>query len=157
MKQLIRQAAVLIRQNPLFSVVSIVGTALTIAFVTVVVMIYDFRTSDIAPENRRSRLLYADAGQTSRPDGTNVNTGMGRVAYEALFNDLLGVEEHTWYAALGKSVCSLPASSERYNLLVRPSDGDGERSSPTPARRGTETGQGFRDKKTFPRGGREGF
>lgn len=120
MKQLIRQAAVLIRQNPLFSVVSIVGTALTIAFVTVVVMIYDFRTSDIAPENCRSRLLYADAGQTSRPDGTNVNTGMGRVAYEALFSGLPGVEEHTWYAAMGKSVCSLPASSERFSLLVRP-------------------------------------
>lgn len=119
MRQLFRQAAVLIRQNPFFSAVCVVGTALTVAFVMVVVMIYDFRTSDIAPEADRSRLLYTDTGCTERQDHTNVASGMGRIAYEALFTNLPGVEEDTWYATLDKSVCSLPASAERYNLLVR--------------------------------------
>lgn len=119
MKTFFKQAAALVRQNPFFSTVCIVGTMVTIAFVMVVVMIYDFRTSDMAPETHRSRLLYTDTGTTSRQDGTDVASGMGRVAYEALFKELPDVEEETWYAALGKSVCSLPASSERYDLLVR--------------------------------------
>lgn len=120
MISIFRQAAVLIRQRPFFSAVSIVSTAVTIAFVMVVVMIYNFRTADIAPEDNRSRLLYTDAGHTCRQDGTNQSDGMGRVPYEALFDSLPGVEEDTYYAALGKRICSLPASSERYNLMVRP-------------------------------------
>ena len=44
MKQLLLQAFNLIRQNPFYATISIIGTAVTIAFVMVVVMIYDFRT-----------------------------------------------------------------------------------------------------------------
>jgi putative ABC transport system permease protein len=41
MKQLLLQAFNLIRQNPFYATISIIGTAVTIAFVMVVVMIYD--------------------------------------------------------------------------------------------------------------------
>lgn len=51
MKQLLLQAFNLIRQNPFYATISIIGTAVTIAFVMVVVMIYDFRTMDMAPES----------------------------------------------------------------------------------------------------------
>ena len=54
MKQLLLQAFNLIRQNPFYATISIIGTAVTIAFVMVVVMIYDFRTMDMAPESDRS-------------------------------------------------------------------------------------------------------
>lgn len=47
MKQLLSQAFNLIRQNPFYSTISIIGTAVTIAFVMVVVMIYDFRTMNM--------------------------------------------------------------------------------------------------------------
>lgn len=121
MKQLIQQAAVLIRQNPFFSAVCIIGTAVTVAFVMVVIMVYRFRTADLAPETERSRMMYCDRGQTSRQDGTNINSGMGPVAFEALFDSLPGVEALTWYSGshFRKQVCRLPASVEQCNCLTR--------------------------------------
>lgn len=119
MKKLILQAIHLLRQNPFYSLVAIIGTAVTIAFVMVVVMIYEFRAADIAPETDRSRLMYTDTGTTQYPDGTTTYRGMGSAAYEALFVGLPGVEDATWYAPIKKGVSSLPASSDRYKCYVR--------------------------------------
>ena len=66
MKQLLLQAFNLIRQNPFYATISIIGTAVTIAFVMVVVMIYDFRTMDMAPESDRSDMMYTGSGMTYR-------------------------------------------------------------------------------------------
>lgn len=121
MQQLIKQVINLMRQNPFHTVVSIVGTAVTIAFVMVVVMIYDFRTADIAPETERSRLMYTDQGMTYRKqDHTNQNRGIGPVAFEALFTDVKGVKEVTWYRGVSKTPCCLPASETTFNYFVRP-------------------------------------
>jgi putative ABC transport system permease protein len=43
----IRQSFTLLRQNPFFSVVSIIGTAVSIAFAMVVYMVYDIQTANI--------------------------------------------------------------------------------------------------------------
>lgn len=119
MKRLVKQTIALIRQNPFYSLTAIVGTAVTIAFVMVVVMIYEFRAADIAPETDRSRWIYTDKGVTSKPDGTNVSQGMGRTAYEALFNELPDTEDATWYSSIEKAVVSLPASSDRHNYRLK--------------------------------------
>lgn len=93
MKQLLSQALNLMRQNPFHTVISIVGTAVTIAFVMVVVMIYDFRTADMAPESDRTHMMYTGSGKTFRKlDHTNSNSGMGRKSFESLFLDLPGVK-----------------------------------------------------------------
>lgn len=119
MKRLILQAVLLIKQNPFYSLVAIVGTAVTIAFVMVVIMIYEFRSADMAPETDRSRLIYTDTGVTMQKDGTNRRQGMNRWPYEAIFANLPGVEDDTWYAALIKGTCSLPASFDRHNYYVK--------------------------------------
>jgi putative ABC transport system permease protein len=119
MKKLILQAVRLIKQNPFYSLVAIVGTAVTIAFVMVVIMIYEFRSADMAPETDRSRLIYTDTGVTMQKDGTNRRQGMNRWPYEAIFTNLPGVEDDTWYAALIKGTCSLPASFDRHNYYVK--------------------------------------
>ena len=119
MKRLIQQAIHLLRQNPFYSLVVILGTAVTIAFVMVVVMIYEFRAGNIAPETDRSRLMYTDTGITSKADGTEKYRGIGRTAYETLFTGLPGVEDATWYAALEKGACSMPASSDRHNYYIK--------------------------------------
>ncbi len=119
MKKLILQAVHLIKQNPFYSLISIVGTTITIAFVMVVVMIYEFRSVDIAPESDRSRLMYTGTGINSRKDGSNIYLGMGKTAFESLFLHLPGVQEITWYTPLAKALCSLPASSERYNYQMK--------------------------------------
>lgn len=77
MKQLLLQAFNLIRQNPFYATISIIGTAVTIAFVMVVVMIYDFRTMDMAPESDRSDMMYTGSGMTYRKlDHTNQNSAV---------------------------------------------------------------------------------
>lgn len=119
MKKLIKQTTCLIRQNPFYSLVAIVGTAVTIAFVMVVVMIYEFRTADIAPETHRSRLMYTDTGLNMKKDGSNIWSGMGRTAYEALFTHLPETEDATWYSSIEKAVVSLPASSDRHNYRLK--------------------------------------
>ena len=119
MKKLILQAIHLLRQNPFYSLVAIIGTAVTIAFVMVVVMIYEFRTADIAPEADRSRLMYTGTSTTQKADGTDVMRGMGHTAFEALFVGLPDTEDATWYSAIEQAVVSLPASSERYNFRVK--------------------------------------
>lgn len=120
-KQYLKQALAQLRQHPLISVISIVGTAVTIAFVMVVVMIYDFRTMNLPPESDRSEMVYTGVGITYRKlDQTNRNGGMGRRAFEALFTDLPGVKEVTWYRGIYKTPCCLPASNEVNNYFVRP-------------------------------------
>ena len=119
MKKLILQAIHLLRQNPFYSLVAIIGTAVTIAFVMVVVMIYEFRTADIAPEADRSRLMYTGTSTTQKADGTDIMRGMGHTAFEALFVGLPDTEDATWYSAIEQAVVSLPASSERYNFRVK--------------------------------------
>lgn len=121
MKQLLSQALNLMRQNPFHTIISVIGTAVTIAFVMVVVMIYDFRTADMAPESDRSHIMYTGKGKTYRKqDHTNVNQGMGRKAFEPLFTDLPGVEEVTWFYGVSKTPCNLAASNETFNYFVRP-------------------------------------
>ena len=91
MKKLIIQAVHLIKQNPFYSLISIVGTAVTIAFVMVVIMMYKFRSADIAPESDRSRLMYTATGINFQKDGSNIYSGMGKTAFESLFLHLPGI------------------------------------------------------------------
>ena len=111
-----------LNQHRFYTAVCVVGTAVTMAFVMVVVMVYDFRTADVAPETRRSRVLYNYGTQCMRPDGTNMwgYRGLGPTAFHAFFDDLPGVDELTFHGGLRKAVCALPASSDRHSVLLRP-------------------------------------
>ena len=112
----------LLAQHCFYTAVCVLGTAVTIAFIMVVVMIYDFRTANVAPETRRSRVLYNYGTQCMRTDGTDVRgyQGLGEKAFHTFFDSLPGVDDLTWHAGLYNSVCSLPASSDRYSVLLRP-------------------------------------
>lgn len=121
MNKYLSQPLHLMRQNPFYCLISVAGTAITIAFVMVVVMIYRFRSADMAPETDRSQVLYTGTVNTHRTDGTDVSNsnGMGRAAYEALLTDLPGVEDITYHSTFGQAVCSLPASYERFRFRVK--------------------------------------
>lgn len=112
----------LLGQHRFYTAVCVAGTAVTIAFIMVVVMVYDFRTANVAPETRRSRMLYNDGTQCMRPDGTNMwgYRGLGPTAFHAFFDDLPGVDELTWHGGLQSALCALPASSDRHSVLLRP-------------------------------------
>ena len=89
----IRQSFTLLRQNPFFSVVSIIGTAVSIAFAMVVYMVYDIQTANIRPELHRDRMVYSSYGYSYRKaDHSNANTGMSYQAASRVFGDLPGAE-----------------------------------------------------------------
>ena len=88
-----KQILTLIRQNPFFSVVSIIGTAVSIAFVMVVYMVYDIQTANIRPEIHRDRTVYSSYGYYyRRADHSDSNTGMSYRAAHAVFDGLPGAE-----------------------------------------------------------------
>lgn len=92
-----KQILALIRQNPFFSVVSIIGTAVSITFVMVIYMVYDIQTANIAPESYRDRMVYSSYGYSYRKsDHSNSNTGMSFRAVNAIFEDLPGAEVVTY-------------------------------------------------------------
>ena len=118
MKQLFN----LIIQHRFYAAACMVGTAVTLAFVMVVVMVYDLRTADVAPETERSRMLYHTGTQCMRSDGTNMMgyRGLGPVAFDVLYGGLPGVDTLTWHGGLRQALCSLPASSDRRSVSLRP-------------------------------------
>lgn len=88
-----KQILALIRQNPFFSTVSILGTAVSIAFVMVVYMVYDIQTANLAPEVHRDRMVYSSYGYYyRRADHSDSNTGMSYRAAYAVFAGLPGAE-----------------------------------------------------------------
>lgn len=87
----------LIRQNPFFSLVSIIGTAVSVAFVMTVYMVYDIQTANISPELHRDRMLYSSYGYSYRKaDRSNANTGMSYQAVSQVFGNLPGAELVTY-------------------------------------------------------------
>ncbi|MEY8721254.1 ABC transporter permease [Bacteroides stercorirosoris] len=109
---LIRQAFSLLRQNPFFSTVSIIGTAVSIAFVMVVYMVYDIQTANIPPESHRDRMVYSSYGYSYRKaDHSNANTGMSYQAACRVFGDLPGAELVTYMSYTTMEYCG--ASPEK--------------------------------------------
>ena len=58
MKKIIQQAFFQLRNQPLLSVITVLGTALAIALIMVILIVYQAKTADYAPEVNRSRSLY---------------------------------------------------------------------------------------------------
>lgn len=60
MTRYFRQALAMMREEPLYSAMYIVGTALAIAFVMVIVMAYNFKIAPVYPEVNRAKTYYLD-------------------------------------------------------------------------------------------------
>lgn len=91
--QSLKQAFVLMRQNRFFSVISILGTALSITFVMVVYMAYDLNTANIVPEVHRDRMIYSGPGYSYRTENhSNASGGMSLGVAREIFDSLPGAE-----------------------------------------------------------------
>lgn len=92
-----KQAVKLVQQNRFFSIVSILGTAISIAFVMVVYMMYDISTANISPEIHRDRMVYSGTGYSYRTaDGSHSNRGLSLNVARELFDSLPGAEMVTY-------------------------------------------------------------
>lgn len=109
-----RQILALIRQNPFFSAVSIIGTTVSIAFVMVVYMVYDIQTANIRPESHRDRMVYSSYGYSFRKaDHSNSNTGMSYQAASRVFGDLPGAELVTYMGNSPMEYCGVSPEKGR--------------------------------------------
>ena len=59
--RIIRQTFVILKQNPLLSTISILGTAFAITMIMAIVITWQTKYADLEPEVNRSRCLYFSA------------------------------------------------------------------------------------------------
>ena len=110
-RQYLQQSFYHLRENPVITWVSLLGTALSICMIMVVVITLRARTADCAPEVNRSRTLYVP-NMTARPKGATdggMNSRMSVQTGRECFKALTTPEAVTLYADVEKVRASLPA------------------------------------------------
>ena len=110
-RQYLIQSLYHLRENPVITWVSLLGTALSICMIMVVVITLRARTADCAPEVNRSRTLYVP-NMTARPKGATdggMNSRMSVQTGRECFKALTTPEAVTLYADVEKVRVSLPA------------------------------------------------
>ena len=113
-RQYFLQSLYHLRENPVITWVSLLGTALSICMIMVVVITLRARTADCAPEVNRSRTLYVP-NMTARPKGATdggMNSRMSVQTGRECFKALATPEAVTLYADVEKVRVSLPAGQK---------------------------------------------
>ena len=98
-KQYFKQALAQLRQHPIISMVSVIGTALAIFLIMLVVMMQQVKTAPFAPESNRDRFLhvkYMSLGNKEWGNGTSNSPMSVRTAKE-LYASLKTPEAVTIY------------------------------------------------------------
>ena len=88
LKQYLKQAWALLRQNPLFSTLYIVGTGLAIGMTMAVALIFYVKLAPVYPEENRGRTLYLQRAMFT----SEKNSWQSGLSYKALQDWALGFE-----------------------------------------------------------------
>ena len=103
-KQYITQALAQLRQHPIISAVSIIGTALAIFLIMIVVMMQQVKTAPFAPESNRNRFLHAHymslGNEKMWGKGDTSNGPMSAQTAKELYVSLKTPEAATIYGAM---------------------------------------------------------
>ena len=81
LKQYLKQALNMLRENPLISVISILGTALSIAMIMIVILVFQVQLTSFVPEVNRDRMLYVEQGTEVK---TRNSWSRGNMSVEAV-------------------------------------------------------------------------
>lgn len=103
LKLYFKQAIGQLKEHPLFSLISILGTALSITMIMVIVSVYQITNGDYKPEVNRSRTLYVKSLLLT--DGGSYNSGYWglRMAKEC-FSSLETPEEVSFVSIVSKTL-----------------------------------------------------
>ena len=124
-RQYLQEALYHLRENPVITWVSLLGTALSICMIMVVVITIRARVADCAPEVNRSRTLYVP-NMTARPKTATsggMNSRMSVQTGRECFKALTTPEAVTLYTNAEKVRASLPAG-EKLTADMRQVDAD---------------------------------
>ena len=106
-KQYVKQAVQMLKENRLVSVISIAGTAISIAMIMVVVLVFQIQFANFYPENDRDRMMYVDSGtEVQSSEGWN-RGNMSPEAVRECFYSLKQPEAVCGYASQVKPL-SIP-------------------------------------------------
>ncbi len=112
-KHYFKQAWRLLKENPVLSAISVIGTALAICMIMVIVMSYEVKNAPYPPETNRDRMLYVKWVSSREKGGKNTgssNGPMGYVMAKECFKALQTPEAATIVSAYAQPVlASLPA------------------------------------------------
>lgn len=75
LKQYFKQALQMLKENPLVNTISILGTALSIAMILVIVLVFQINNANYPPESYRDRMLYVQATQAFCEERQQRNNG----------------------------------------------------------------------------------
>lgn len=118
-KQSIKQAIQTLKENRLTCVVSILGTALSVAMILVMVLQFQIREAGYSPVSNRSRTLYTYSVSSKQKNGNNQNnTGLSyKVVKECFYS--LKVPEAVTATVQNTLVVSLPGKQlfDEYQIL----------------------------------------
>lgn len=118
MMQTIRQAFTILRQNPLLSTISILGTAFAITMIMAIVITWQTKYADLEPEVNRSRCLYFSAmhmqGKENK-DRNNYSTPSAAFMKECI-QSIPEVEACTAFTAADVALVSLADGSNRLKV-----------------------------------------
>lgn len=124
-KQYFIQAIAQLRQQPVLTTISILGTALTVCLIMVVVMQQQIKTAPFAPESNRDRLLYVKSMSVSNKTWGNNDSSnglMGLKTAKACFEGLTTAQEVSIHAYMETMQISLPRGT-RTGVDVEQIDG----------------------------------
>ena len=119
LKQYIKQAFQMLKENRLVSTISITGTAISITMIMMVVLVLQVQVANYYPEEHRDRMLYVENGTLVRMKENTGNWNSGNMSIEAVkecFYTLQSPEFVTAYAVLQFTV-SLP---DKRNYMAHP-------------------------------------
>ncbi|MDE6457554.1 MAG: ABC transporter permease, partial [Muribaculum sp.] len=92
MMNILKQTWVQVKSQKMLSIISVIGTALSIFLIMVVVMLQQVKVAPFAPEGNRDRFLHAKAASITSGDGATTHwESNGCISYKSaryLFEEL---------------------------------------------------------------------
>lgn len=126
MKRTVNQVLYQLRHQPLLSFITILGTALAITLIMVILIVYQAKTADYAPEVNRSRSLYVKWERTvfdkSNPSGRAGHSRPSLWVVKEVFYPLTTPEAVTVTYDAGDVLVSTPGSDEEANTPLMLTD-----------------------------------
>lgn len=126
-KKTIQQVIYQLRSQPLLSMITILGTALAIALIMVILIVYQAKTADYTPEVNRSRSLYVKWERTvydkKKPNNASHSRPSLWLAKE-VFYSLKTPEAVCVTYESGEVLVSTPSSDEDVNTPLLLTDAD---------------------------------
>ena len=115
----LKQAWVLLKQNPLFSTLYIVGTGLAIAMTMIVAVVYYVKIAPVYPEVNRMNTLYLSSSRFQTGTEENKHTYQWALSYKAL---------QDWFYPLENAVVvsGTLGSDMSENSYIQPADRSGD-------------------------------